>query len=68
MSLRDDLRNRADFLQGHANGLPFPGKTGIIDWPIVDPLIEALLASKEVLKHFPKFEHCVKKGDMPKTL
>jgi hypothetical protein len=54
LSLEDDLRSRTDFIQGHANDLAFPGKIGIIDRPIVDPLIEAVLADKDVLKHFPK--------------
>ena len=54
LSLEDDLRSRTDFFDGHANDVSFPGKIGIIDRAIVDPLIEAVLESKEVLKHFPK--------------
>ena len=31
MSLLHDFRSRNDFLEGHANGVNFPGKIGLID-------------------------------------
>ena len=54
MSLRNDLRSRNDFFEGDANDVSFPGKIAIIDRPIVDPIINALLGNTDVLEHFPK--------------
>ena len=53
-SIRDDLRSRTDFFEGHENKAN--GKIAVIDWAIVDSIIEAVLASKILLEngHFPK--------------
>lgn len=53
-AFRDNLRSRTDFFEGHANNVGFPGKIGIIDKTMLNPLVAALLASKKVLQHFPK--------------
>ena len=53
-SLRDDIRSRDDFTQGDANDVSFPGKIAIVDRQIVDPIIDAILASNKVHAHFPK--------------
>ena len=52
-SLRKRLRGRADYFEGHANGVNFPGKTAVLDRATVDPLVDALLSSSIVHAHFP---------------
>ena len=54
ISLRDELRSRTDFFEGHANDVSFPGKIAVLDRQIVDPIINVLFASTDVLEHFPK--------------
>jgi hypothetical protein len=53
-SLRDELRSRTDFFEGHAKDVSFPGKIAVLDRQIVDPIINVLFASTDVLEHFPK--------------
>ena len=53
-NLRDDMQSRHDFIEGDANDVRFPGKIAIVDRLIVDPMIDAILTSKEVHAHFPK--------------
>eukprot|EP00946_MAST-07B_sp_MAST-7B-sp1_P003739 g3739.t1 len=52
--MRDDLRSRTDFEEGDANGVAFPGKIATLDWAVVDPLVDALLASEAVTSAFPQ--------------
>ena len=52
-SLRDDLRSRTDFFEGHSNGVNFPGKIAKLDRAIVDPLLDVLQNSADVGKIYP---------------
>jgi hypothetical protein len=53
VSLRDDLRGRTDFIEGHGNDVSFPGKIAKVDRAIVDPLLDNLQHNKEVGKIYP---------------
>ena len=53
LSVQDYLRSQTDFFENHPV-VKFPGKIHHIDRSIVDPMIDAVLASKDALKHFPK--------------
>ena len=54
VSLRDNLRSRTDFFEGHANNVNFPGKVARLDRAIVDPFLDALgLAKNDVGKIYP---------------
>ena len=52
-SLRDELRSRTDFMEGHGNGVAFPGKIAAVDWAIVDSLLDAAQHNEEVGKIYP---------------
>ena len=54
ISLRDDLRSRTDFIEGHGNNVNFPGKIATLDRAIVDPLLDALLGSKKMTDIYPR--------------
>ena len=53
LSLRNSLRKRTDFYEGHGNKVNFPGKIASLDRLTVDPIIDALLSSKLLAEHFP---------------
>ena len=53
LALRNSLRKRTDFYEGHGNKVNFPGKIASLDRLTVDPLIDALLSSKLLAEHFP---------------
>ena len=53
LSLRDSLRTRTDFYEGHGNKVNFPGKIAALDRLTVDPLIDAVLSSELLSRHFP---------------
>ena len=51
--LRDSLRTRTDFYEGHGNQVNFPGRIAELDRLTVDPLVDALLSSEVLSQHFP---------------
>ena len=53
LSLRDSLRTRTDFYEGHSNQVNFPGRIAELDRLTVDPLVDALLSSEVLSQHFP---------------
>ena len=53
LSLRNSLRTRTDFYEGHGNKVNFPGKIAALDRLTVDPLIDAVLSSELLSRHFP---------------
>ena len=53
LSLRDSLRTRTDFYEGHGNQVNFPGRIAELDRLTVDPLVDALLSSEVLSQHFP---------------
>ena len=53
LALRNSLRTRTDFYEGHGNKVNFPGKIAALDRLTIDPIIDAVLSSELLSRHFP---------------